>query len=190
MGPFFHPFHPERLQRPTKGPALPLPGKGKPEIASFYTISQTLFTTGSTVLPTRSRGPWKLDYPEPFPSLPEARRERQSKSWKSHRAIEQLIAGEKGGHPSDQVILAARGEGQHQEELGVALTGQGSDYIGWGHRLWFSRLAVEDAALIYGFMKIADRLTINGDADASYRLRMNGDSYLNGILPVTGLAKF
>ena len=38
------------------------------------------------------------------------------------------------------------------------------------------------AALINGFMKIADRLTINGDADASYRLKVNGDSYLNGLV--------
>jgi hypothetical protein len=35
LGPFFHPFHPERLRLATKGPALPLPTTGKPEIASL-----------------------------------------------------------------------------------------------------------------------------------------------------------
>ena len=40
--------------------------------------------------------------------------------------------------------------------------------------------AQKAAALINGFLKIADRLTINGAADASYRLKVNGDSYLNG----------
>ena len=41
-----------------------------------------------------------------------------------------------------------------------------------------------DAALINGFLKIVDRLTINGDADASYRLRVNGDTILNGLAKV------
>ncbi|MBI4447316.1 MAG: hypothetical protein HY645_15595, partial [Acidobacteria bacterium] len=41
--------------------------------------------------------------------------------------------------------------------------------------------AFRDAALINGFMKIVDRLTINGDKDASYRLRVNGDTILNGL---------
>ena len=35
LGPFFHPFHPKRLRRPTKGLARPLPGTGNPEMASF-----------------------------------------------------------------------------------------------------------------------------------------------------------
>jgi len=41
--------------------------------------------------------------------------------------------------------------------------------------------ASRDAALVNGFMKIVDRLTINGDKDASYRLRVNGDTILNGL---------
>jgi len=41
---------------------------------------------------TRSRGPWDLVYQESFVTLSEARkRERQIKSWKSHRSIEELI---------------------------------------------------------------------------------------------------
>ncbi len=36
--------------------------------------------------------------------------------------------------------------------------------------------------LINGFPKIADRLTLNGDADASCRLKVNGDAYLNGLV--------
>jgi hypothetical protein len=40
-GCFVHAFHPERLQRPTKGPVVPLPGTEKPGIASFSAISQT-----------------------------------------------------------------------------------------------------------------------------------------------------
>src|SRR5262249_45618332 len=43
-------------------------------------------------LSTRGRGPWILVYQEHFESLSEARRrERQIKSWKSHRSIQQLI---------------------------------------------------------------------------------------------------
>src|SRR3970282_660871 len=38
---FFHPFHPERLQRPWKGPALPPPRTEKPRSASFQAISHT-----------------------------------------------------------------------------------------------------------------------------------------------------
>src|ERR1035437_3640734 len=34
VGPFFHPFYSERLRQDRKGPALSLPGTGKPEIAS------------------------------------------------------------------------------------------------------------------------------------------------------------
>ncbi len=41
---------------------------------------------------TRNRGPWVLVYQEEFATLAEARRrERQVKSWKSHRSILQLI---------------------------------------------------------------------------------------------------
>ena len=41
---------------------------------------------------TRSRGPWVLAYQEDYPTLAEARRrERQVKSWKSHRSIQELI---------------------------------------------------------------------------------------------------
>jgi putative endonuclease len=43
-------------------------------------------------LATRGRGPWNLVYQEHFDTLSEARcRERQLKSWKSHRSIEELI---------------------------------------------------------------------------------------------------
>jgi len=44
--------------------------------------------------------------------------------------------------------------------------------------------AQKDAALINGFLKIVDRLTINGDADASYRLKVNGNSLPNGLAKV------
>jgi putative endonuclease len=41
---------------------------------------------------TRGRGPWTLVYQEQFDTLAEARRrERQLKSWKSHRSIQDLI---------------------------------------------------------------------------------------------------
>ena len=41
---------------------------------------------------TRGRGPWSLVYQEHFDTLSEARRrERQLKSWKSHRSIQELI---------------------------------------------------------------------------------------------------
>jgi len=41
---------------------------------------------------TRERGPWDLVYQEEYPELVEARRrERQLKSWKSHRSIQELI---------------------------------------------------------------------------------------------------
>jgi putative endonuclease len=41
---------------------------------------------------TRARGPWMLVYQERFDTLVEARRrERQFKSWKSHRSIQELI---------------------------------------------------------------------------------------------------
>jgi putative endonuclease len=41
---------------------------------------------------TRNRSPWVLVYQEPFKTLVEARRrERQVKSWKSHRSIQELI---------------------------------------------------------------------------------------------------
>jgi len=41
---------------------------------------------------TRNRGPWVVVYQEHFDTLSEARRrERQLKSWKSHRSIQELI---------------------------------------------------------------------------------------------------
>jgi putative endonuclease len=41
---------------------------------------------------TRNRGPWVLVYSEQHPVLAEARRrERQIKSWKSHRSVQELI---------------------------------------------------------------------------------------------------
>ena len=41
---------------------------------------------------TRGRGPWRLVYQEQFSTLSEAlRRERQFKSWKSHRSIQELL---------------------------------------------------------------------------------------------------
>jgi putative endonuclease len=41
---------------------------------------------------TRGRGPWVPVYREEFDTIAEARRrERQLKSWKSHRSIQQLI---------------------------------------------------------------------------------------------------
>jgi len=45
---------------------------------------------------TRGRGPWTLVYQEQFETLSEARRrERQLKSWKSHRSIQELIDASK-----------------------------------------------------------------------------------------------
>src|SRR5215475_9204065 len=41
---------------------------------------------------TRARGPWMLVYQEEYATVAEARRrERQLKSWKSHRSIQELI---------------------------------------------------------------------------------------------------
>jgi predicted GIY-YIG superfamily endonuclease len=41
---------------------------------------------------TRGRGPWTLVYSEDYATVAEARRrERQLKSWKSHRLLQQLI---------------------------------------------------------------------------------------------------
>ena len=41
---------------------------------------------------TRGRGPWELVYQEEFADLSVARRrEQEIKSWKSHRAIEELM---------------------------------------------------------------------------------------------------
>ena len=46
---------------------------------------------GQTVS-TRGRGPWVLVFQEQFDTMVEARRrERQLKSWKSHRSIQELI---------------------------------------------------------------------------------------------------
>jgi putative endonuclease len=43
-------------------------------------------------LSTRGRGPWVMVYREEFATTAEARRrERQIKSWKSHRSIQELI---------------------------------------------------------------------------------------------------
>jgi len=59
---------------------------------------------------TRNRGPWVLVYQEQFATLVEARhRERQVKSWKSHRLIEQMIQQAAG-----QGVPASR-EGQEFE---------------------------------------------------------------------------
>jgi putative endonuclease len=45
---------------------------------------------------TRNRGPWRLVYQERFESPSEARkRERQLKSWKSHRSIQAVIDASK-----------------------------------------------------------------------------------------------
>ena len=45
---------------------------------------------------TRGRGPWLLVYQEQFATLAEARqRERQLKSWKSHRSLRELIQASK-----------------------------------------------------------------------------------------------
>ena len=47
---------------------------------------------------TRAQGPWRLVYQEDFTELADARRrERQIKSWKSHRSIEELIAKRRMG---------------------------------------------------------------------------------------------
>ena len=41
---------------------------------------------------TRGKGPWERVYQEQYATLAEARRrERQLKSWKSHRSIQELI---------------------------------------------------------------------------------------------------
>lgn len=46
---------------------------------------------------TRGRGPWTLVHKEPFETKEEAyARERQIKSWKSHRSIAELIAAASG----------------------------------------------------------------------------------------------
>ena len=50
---------------------------------------------GQTVS-TRGRGPWDLVYQENFKNLSQARqRERQLKSWKSHRSIQELLDASK-----------------------------------------------------------------------------------------------
>jgi len=47
---------------------------------------------------TRDRGPWELVYQEEYAELAQARRrERQMKSWKSHRLIQQLIESQAQG---------------------------------------------------------------------------------------------
>ena len=50
---------------------------------------------GQTIA-TRGRGPWALVYQEAFENLTQARRrERQLKSWKSHRSLQELIRASK-----------------------------------------------------------------------------------------------
>jgi putative endonuclease len=45
---------------------------------------------------TRNRGPWTIVHIEEYATLSEARRrERQLKSWKSHRSIAELISGKR-----------------------------------------------------------------------------------------------
>jgi len=47
---------------------------------------------------TRDRGPWELVYQEEYAELAQARRrERQLKSWKSRRSIQQLIESQAQG---------------------------------------------------------------------------------------------
>ena len=47
---------------------------------------------------TRDRGPWDLVHQEEYAELAEARRrERQLKSWKSHRSIQELIDAKRVG---------------------------------------------------------------------------------------------
>jgi putative endonuclease len=42
---------------------------------------------------TRNRGPWEMVHTEEYPTQSDARRrERQLKSWKSHRSIAELIS--------------------------------------------------------------------------------------------------
>ena len=48
-------------------------------------------------------------------------------------------------------------------------------------------MGIKDAALINDFLKIVDRLTINGDKDPDHRLRVNGDGLedvVSGFAPV------
>ena len=42
----------------------------------------------------------------------------------------QMLAVAAGHHEADQVVLVARGEGDHQQELGLFLAGQGGDHVG------------------------------------------------------------
>ena len=59
--------------------------------ASEVLVRLTEHQRGQTTS-TRGRGPWGLVYQEQFDTLAEARRrERQLKSWKSHRSIQELI---------------------------------------------------------------------------------------------------
>lgn len=47
---------------------------------------------------TRGRGPWELVYQEEYATLVEARRrERQLKSWKCHRLVQELIENSRVG---------------------------------------------------------------------------------------------
>ena len=59
--------------------------------ATEVLVRLTQHQRGQTIS-TRGRGPWVLVYQERFETLAEARRrERQLKSWKSHRSILELI---------------------------------------------------------------------------------------------------
>ena len=47
---------------------------------------------------TRHRGPWQLVYQEQYGTVAKARqRERELKSWKSHRSVQELVDGKSGG---------------------------------------------------------------------------------------------
>ena len=72
--------------------------KDKFYIGSAFDLSSRLAEHWRGQSPyTSTRGPWKLAYSEHFETLAEARRrERQIKSWKSHRSIEELIATKVG----------------------------------------------------------------------------------------------
>ena len=64
-------------------------------------------------------------------------------------------------------------------DLIVNATGLDPDY-----RFRVEGDGLKPAALINGFLKIVDRLTINGEKDADYRLKVNGDSSLNGLVRI------
>src|SRR5207237_1369827 len=66
--------------------------------ATEVLVRLTQHQRGQTIS-TRGRGPWVLVYQERFETLAEARRrERQLKSWKSHRSILKLIIDRRSEH--------------------------------------------------------------------------------------------